>query len=368
MPPAMRTPPLGILLLAGAALVACKSDKPAPPGPVSAPAPPAVAPAAPVLDVAQARATFAPLPARFDAPSAPASAAQIALGRMLYFENRLSKGQDLSCASCHRLDGGGVDNEQFSRGHKGQRGGRNAPTVFNAAGQIAQFWDGRAADVEAQAKGPVLNPVEMAMPDQGHVVTVLKSMPAYTLAFEAAFPGEADPVTYDNFGRAVGAFERGLTTPTEFDRFLAGADDALAPPVRDGLARFIATGCTTCHNGPLVGGSMYMKLGMVEPYANAQDQGRFDLTKNEADRMVFKVPSLRNVADTRPYFHDGAVADLPTAIRQMGRLQLGKQLSDDDVASIARFLQALSGAPPPAYIAKPPLPPSGPTTPKPDLT
>ncbi len=318
------------------------------------------------LDLAQVRAQFAPLPARFETAANPATPEKIALGRMLYFEPRLSRAQDLSCASCHALDKGGADSARFSTGHKGQLGGRNSPTVFNAAGQIAQFWDGRAPSVEEQAKGPVLNPVEMAMPDPGHVTQVLRSIPGYTKAFAAAFPGERDPITYDNFGRAVGAFERGLVTPTRFDALLAGNDQALDPAERAGLALFLRTGCSTCHAGPLLGGTMYMKLGLVEPYANSKDQGRFDLTKQEADRMFFKVPMLRNVAATAPYFHDGSMPDLATAVRTMARLQLGKQLSDPEVASIVTFLKTLSGQPPAGYVTVPALPPSGPRTPKPD--
>ncbi len=323
-------------------------------------------PAAPVLDLAQARAMFKPLPARFDVPSNPPTPAQIALGRMLYYENRLSKAQELSCNSCHQLDKGGVDGVQFSSGHKGQLGGRNSPTVFNAAGQVAQFWDGRAPTVEEQAKGPILNPVEMAMPDPAHVLKVLRSIPGYVTAFKQAFPADKDPISYDNFGKAVGAFERGLVTPTAFDEFLAGKDDALSPQARDGLARFMSTGCATCHNGVLVGGAMYMKLGVVTPYQNQKDQGRFDLTKNEGERMFFKVPTLRNVAVTAPYYHDGSIADLPTAIKTMAQLQLGKTLSDADTASIVTFLQTLSGPVAADYITKPVLPPSGRTTPKPD--
>ncbi len=321
---------------------------------------------APKLDRTQINALFAPLPARFDTRANPATPAKIALGRMLYFEPRLSKNQQLSCASCHDLSAGGADNERFSTGHAGKLGGRNAPTVFNAAGQVAQFWDGRAANVEEQAKGPVLNPVEMAMPSPDYVIRVLKSIPGYEPAFAAAFPGEADPITYDNFARAVGAFERGLVTPSRFDKLLAGDDGALSGAERHGLAVFVNTGCSTCHWGRLVGGSMYMKLGLVEPYPNAADQGRFAVTKQETDRMFFKVPSLRNVADTAPYFHDGSIGDLPGAIRMMARLQLGKQLSDDDVTAIATFLRTLSGKPAADYIAKPKLPESGPTTPKPD--
>lgn len=325
-------------------------------------------PPPPELDLAQVRAVFTPLPLRFDTPANPATPEKIALGRMLYFDARLSKGQDLSCASCHDLDRGGADVGAFSKGHQGKLGGRNAPSVYNAAGQIAQFWDGRAPTVEEQAKGPVLNPVEMAMPDPAYVTNVLHSIPGYATAFANAFPGEADPITYDNLGRAIGAFERGLVTPTRFDALLAGNDDALAPAERAGLALFVRTGCASCHHGALVGGTIYMKLGVVEPYGNAKDQGRFDLTKRADDRMVFKVPSLRNVAETSPYFHDGSITDLPTAVKTMARLQLGVALTDGDATSIVTFLHALSGKPAADYIARPELPSSSSRTPKPDRT
>jgi len=374
----MSVHPLRAGVLATVAITlsgACDKQAPSPPPPATRATPPVVARTATTvkpelleLDLDKARARFKPLPSRFDSPTSPATPERIALGRMLYFEPRLSKAQDLACNSCHLLTKGGVDGERFSKGHKGQLGSRNGPTVFNAAGQLAQFWDGRAADVEQQAKGPVLNPVEMAMPDPDYVLGVLRSIPGYVVAFNQAFPGEKDPITYDNFGRAIGAFERGLVTPTKFDTFLASSDDALDPAEQDGLARFMATGCSNCHNGPLLGGTMYMKLGVVGTYENTKDQGRFDLTKNDADRMVFKVPGLRNVADTAPYFHDGSIPDLPTAIRSMARLQLGKQLSDADVAAMVLFLKTLSGSPPADYIAKPKLPPSGPKTPPPDRT
>jgi cytochrome c peroxidase len=356
------------LLVAASTLGACEREPRRAPPPAAAITPPAAAAVtvAPTLDLKLARRLFQPLPSRFDNPANPATPAKIALGRMLYFEPRLSKAQDLSCASCHRLDKGGVDNERFSKGHRGQLGGRNAPTVFNAAGQLAQFWDGRAPDVEAQATGPVLNPVEMAMPSPDHVLRVLRSIPGYVTAFAAAFPGQASPITPDNFGRAIGAFERGLVTPTRFDDLLAGNDRALDASERDGLARFISVGCVGCHAGVLVGGAMYMKLGLVQPYATAKDQGRFDLTKLEADRMFFKVPSLRNVADTAPYFHDGSIADLPTAVREMGRLQLGKVLGPQDVGAIVLFLRTLSGAPPKDYVVAPRLPTAGPKTPRAD--
>jgi cytochrome c peroxidase len=286
---------------------------------------------------------------------------------MLYFDARLSKNHDISCNSCHDVSGAGVDNLQFSRGHKGQLGDRNSPTVFNAAGQIAQFWDGRAEDVEAQAKGPVLNPVEMAMPDETHVLRVLASIPAYVDAFQKAYPDDPEPLSYDNVGHAIGAFERGLVTPSRFDAYLAGDASALDVEEQRGLAVFVATGCTACHNGALLGGSSFQRVGAVAPYPT-DDAGRMKVTQSEADRFVFKVPQLRNVAGTAPYFHDGAIADLPTAVRTMAEIQLGKKLADDEVDAIVAFLGALSGAPPPAYVAKPTLPPSTERTPRPDPT
>jgi cytochrome c peroxidase len=236
--------------------------------------------------------------------------------------------------------------------------------VYNAALHIAQFWDGRAADVEEQAKGPVLNPVEMAMPSPADVVVVLKSIPGYAPLFAAAFPGEPDPITFDNMALAIAAFERRLMTPGPFDKFLEGDDAALTPAQRAGLQTFIATGCITCHNGATVGGRMFQKLGLVEPYPT-QDVGREKVTGNEADRFVFKVASLRNVAKTGPWFMDGSITDLNQAIRLMARHQLGKQLTDPDVASIRAFLESLTGTPDASYIAKPELPPSGPSTPAP---
>lgn len=358
--------PTHLLLALGlsVALGSCKGKEQEPKP--AAPQPAAPPPAAPQpSELRQARALFSALPARFDLPGQPATPALISLGRLLYFDPRMSLSQTLSCNSCHRVDRAGVDGERFSKGHQGKLGGRNSPTVFNAAGQIAQFWDGRAPTVEEQAKGPVLNPVEMAMPDPAYVLTVLRSIPGYVTAFAAAFPGEADPISYDNFGRAVGAFERGLTTPTRFDQLLAGRDDALNAEERAGLAQFIASGCSGCHSGPLVGGGMFMKLGLMRPYANTADGGRFEVTKNEADRYYFKVPSLRNVTRTAPYFHDGSIAELSTAIKEMGRLQLNVELSAEQIASITKFLETLSGDPPAAELVIPAQLPSGPTTPGP---
>lgn len=290
--------------------------------------------------------------------------AKINLGRRLYFEKRLSKNQQIACNSCHKLDNFGVDSEPTSPGHKGQRGGRNSPTVYNAAGHIAQFWDGRAADVEAQAKGPVLNPIEMAMPDEATVVATLKSIPGYVKLFKQVYPDAKDPVTYDNMANAIGAFERKLLTPGRFDQYLAGKDDALKSQEQQGLAKFMMYGCVTCHTGPYLGGDNYKKLGVVKEWPNLTDVGRFEVTKNEEDKYFFKVPSLRNIAKTGPYLHDGSVKDLPTMVRKMAEHQLGLPLQDQDVNDIVAFLKSLTGRVPAKYIAEPEPFPSGPKTPK----
>ncbi len=323
--------------------------------------------------LAQAKTVFqGPLPERFAKDDKPVSEAKVALGRMLYFDTRLSKNHDISCNSCHDVAAYGVDvrepegKRQTSKGHKGQLGGRNSPTSYNAAGQFRQFWDGRAADVEEQAKGPVLNPIEMAMPDEKSVVAVLKSIPGYVQAFGSAYPGAKDPVTYDKMAFAIGEFERGLVTPSRFDQFLGGKLDALNEQELRGLDRFIKTGCTACHIGPLVGGTMYQKLGLLKPY-DTKDTGRFEVTKNEADKFMFKVPILRNIEKTGPYLHDGSIATLDEMVDIMAEYQTaGGKLKPEEVGEIVAFLEALTGELPKDYIAKPELPPSGPKTPKPD--
>ena len=307
---------------------------------------------------------FQNVPENFDLPDS--SEAKVALGQKLYFDARLSKNQDVSCNSCHGLDSFGVDGGKTSKGHRGQLGGRNSPTSLNAAGQFVQFWDGRAANVEEQAKGPILNPVEMAMPSAEAVVQLLRSIPGYVEEFQKAFPESSDPITYENMAKAIGAFERKLATPSRWDEFLKGKADALTAAEKAGLRTFINTGCTTCHNGALVGGGMYMKLGLVKPWPDTHDKGRGDLTKNAADDMMFKVPMLRNIAKTAPYFHDGSVKTLEEAIKLMGQHQLGKELSDSDIQSIATWLGSLTASAPAKYTTKPQLPENGPDTPAPD--
>lgn len=286
---------------------------------------------------------LAPLPDKMPG-SENDTKARVKLGRDLFFEKKLSANNTQSCNSCHAVDQnrGGVDNEPTSPGAFGKRGGRNSPTVLNAGFHVAQFWDGRAKTLEDQAKGPVLNPGEMAMPSEAAVIERLKADKKYPGAFKKAFPGEADPVTYDNFAKAVGAFERTLRTHDRFDDFLKGDDKALTAAELKGLDTFLTIGCTTCHAGPLLGGNDFKKLGILNPYENTADKGRIEVTKEDYDEFVFKVPSLRNIALTAPYFHDGTQKTLEQTVQKMAWLQLGKKLSDDETASLTAFLRALS--------------------------
>lgn len=273
------------------------------------------------------------------------SVVKVALGRRLFFEKRLSKNNSQSCNSCHGVDQrrGGVDNEATSPGAFGKRGGRNSPTVLNSALSLAQFWDGRAESLEAQAKGPVLNPIEMAMPDATEVMTRLKADPAYPGEFAAAFPGEADPLTYDNVAAAIAAFERTLLTRDRCDEFLKGRDTALDAAELRGLEVFLTVGCTACHQGPLLGGTSFQKFGLVQPVPGLSDKGRFDVTKDEADLHKFKVPTLRNIAATGPYLHDGSARTLEEVIRLMARHQLGTTLSQAQESDLVSFLRSLTG-------------------------
>ncbi|MBW2269581.1 MAG: c-type cytochrome [Deltaproteobacteria bacterium] len=313
----------------------------------------------------RASAIFGGMPDEVSNEANPVTEEKVSLGRMLYYEKRLSKNHDIACNSCHQLDAFGVDGEATSPGHRGQRGDRNSPTVYNAALHITQFWDGRAPDVEAQAKGPVLNPIEMAMRDEASVVAVLNSIPDYPPLFAEAFPDDAEPLTYDNMARAIGAFERRLTTPSRFDAFLEGQIDALSDDEAAGLETFFAVGCIQCHVGPAIGGGSYQKLGRNLPYPT-EDPGRAGVTGDEADRGFFKVPSLRNIEQTGPYFHDGSIASLDEAVRLMGRHQLGIELTDPQQTEILAFLASLTGQVDEAYIQQPQLPERGLDTPAPD--
>ncbi len=310
--------------------------------------------------------SFHPLPTVMESAQNPVTQAKVKLGRMLYYDPRLSADHKISCNSCHALDKYGADETPVSTGFRGQAGTRNSPTVYNAAGQIAQFWDGRAPTVEEQAKGPVMNPVEMAMSSQERVVATLESIPEYVKLFHTAFPGDPNPVTFDNMASAIGVFERGLVTPSRWDKFLEGDQRALTAAEQEGFNKFYQAGCASCHGGAYLGGAQYQRLGMVKAWPQSHDAGRFEVTHKAADRNVFKVPTLRNVEKTAPYYHDGSVATIEEAIRKMGEYQLGAMLTEGDVASIETFLKALTGTIPVRYIREPKLPPSTPMTPKPD--
>ena len=309
---------------------------------------------------------FQPLPAQAPSLDYERSEALIALGRTLWYDPRLSASQQMSCNTCHPLSQHGADNLPRSLGHRGDPVRRNAQTVYNAALHVAQFWDGRSPTVEHQAMEPITSAAEMGMLDPAWVEALLGSIPGYALLFAAAFPSEANSITYDNVGTAIGAFERGLLTPSRFDDFLAGDASQLTDAEQQGLTTFVEVGCTGCHLGTTVGGLFYKKLGEIIPYST-QDPGRYEVTGSEDDRHVFKVPSLRNVTRTAPYLHDGSIATLDEMIALMGRHQLGKELSEQEIGEIMAFLHALTGEIPLSYVAEPQLPASGPNTPGPQL-
>lgn len=291
----------------------------------------------------QAKLLFGPLPEKMPG-SEKDTPARVELGKKLYFDVRLSVNDSQSCNTCHRVDEnrGGVDNEPTSLGAHGKRGGRNSPTTLNAGFHFAQFWDGREPHLQAQAKGPVLNPVEMAMPDEAAVVAKLGAVDEYKELFAKAFPDAEKPLTYDNMAEAIAAFERTLITKDRFDDFMKGDDKALGAQELKGLELFMNIGCITCHMGPVIGGNTYQKAGLIHPYENTEDKGRHDVTKDEADLYKFKVPSLRNIELTAPYFHDGVQKTLAGAVWKMGYIQLDKQLQPDEVEAIVAFLKSMT--------------------------
>jgi cytochrome c peroxidase len=270
--------------------------------------------------------------------------AQISLGKKLYNDTVLSSTKTMSCNTCHQLEPGkgGADDEATSEGVAGKRGDRNSPTVLNAGFQFAQFWDGRAPTLEEQAKGPILNPIEMAMSSDKEVLQRIEASADYPALFKQAFPGASPAITYDNVAQAIAAFERTLITRDRFDDFLKGDNNALNEQEIRGLGKFISSGCMMCHNGPLLGGNRYGKTGVVHPYPNIKDLGRYEVTKDEADKYKFKIPMLRNIAITGPYYHDGKVATLSEAVESMAWIQSGKKLSKEEVQDIVAFLKTLT--------------------------
>ena len=271
---------------------------------------------------------------------------KVDLGKALFFDPRMSASGVFSCNSCHNLSTGGDDNMPTSIGHGWQKGPRNSPTVLNAVFNEAQFWDGRAADLAEQAKGPVQAGVEMAN-TPANVVATLNSMPQYQDWFQASFPEEADPVTFDNFAKAIEAYEATLITPAPFDAFLNGDDNALTEQQKEGLAVFMDKGCAACHNGVNLGGNGYYPFGLIEkPGADVlppDDRGRYQVTETADDSYVFRASPLRNIDQTAPYFHSGKVWDLEVAVAIMGTSQLGMELNEQEVDQIVAFLGSLTG-------------------------
>ena len=300
--------------------------------------------------------TFQPLPSTYETSADPLADTRVELGRMLFFDPRLSASKTISCASCHDLERYGVDRKRVSIGHRGQTGTRNAPSVYNAAGYVAQFWDGRSPHVEDQARHPILNPVEMAAGSESEVVATLRAIPGYVTKFGQAFPRATPPITYDNMVTAIGAFERRLVTPGRFDAFLRGDKSALDPLEREGFKRFVEIGCAGCHNGPELGGHNYEKIGHLREWPKTNDLGRFEVTRRPEDRLRFRVPGLRNVAETQPYFHDGSISTLGEAVATMSEYQLSRRLTHEEQRAILAFLRALTGELPRPLIERPELP------------
>ncbi len=314
----------------------------------------------------RARTLFKPLPDTARVDDYPHSQARIDLGKALFFETRVATDGRMSCAACHSPSYYGADSLAFSVGVHGKKLPRNASTVFNTPLLIAQHYGGNRVTVEEQAMKALLSPLAYGNKDYAEAEAKMKAL-GYQPMFEKAFPNEKDPVNAENWAKAIGAFERTLLTPAPFDRYLKGDQRAISKEAKIGLEKFMSVGCAGCHNGVTVGGQMYQKFGLLEDYwlatgskeveaLKGRDMGRWHDTQKPEDKFIFKVPQLRNVAVTPPYFHDGSVEKLDDAVRVMARLQLGKQLSDEDVRHIVVFLQTLTGEVPKNFLTAPALP------------
>lgn len=379
---------LAVVMMLAAAFAGCKKGEEAPAAKTEAAKAPVVAEAAPVAEAAaapvdelkettdelilEARQNFEPIPLdqkeglkalKNNVPTE----AKYELGKMLYFEPRLSKSQLISCNTCHNLSYGGDDYQKTSIGHGWQAGPRNAPTVLNSVYNNAQFWDGRAGDLKEQAKGPIQAGVEMAATPE-YVIEVLKSIPEYVELFKGAFPGEADPVTFDNVASAIEVFEATLLTPnSRFDQFLRGDSNALTDVEKAGLKVYMDQGCTSCHAGINLTSDGYHPFqvsGTENENLLAGDRGRAVLEAAEGNEFAFKAPTLRNIEYTAPYFHSGIVWDLREAVAVMSSAQLGIELTPEQVDQIVAFLKSTTGEMP--VVEYPILPPSTLNTPKPD--
>jgi cytochrome c peroxidase len=318
----------------------------------------------------RAQAIFKPLPADAGTPERPLTPERVELGRALFWETRVSTDGKGSCGGCHNPFFYGTDALPRSVGVHGKVIPRNAPTVFNTALQFVQHYGGNRVDVEEQAVKALVSALAYGNADYAAAEARLRALPGYRGMFERAFPGQAEPVTAENWGKAIGAYERTLLTPAPFDRYLKGDAGALTAQEKQGLDKFISVGCAGCHSGITVGGQMYQKFGLTQDYwtltgseeidlFKGRDKGRFQDTKNEADAFIFKVQQLRNVAVTPPYFHDGSVANLGDAVRIMAKLQLGRDLNAADTADIVAFLGSLTGEVPQQFSNMPSLPPAG---------
>lgn len=308
----------------------------------------------------RAQELFQPLPKDMATPESPITKERVDLGRMLFFDPRLTVDSNMSCASCHQPALYGTDALPTSIGVRQRLHPRNAPTNLNSALNIIH-WRGDRESVEDQVIKALTSPITSGQPDLKAVEDRLGRIPGYAPAFKGAFADAANPITAQNIAKAIGAYERTLVTPSAFDAYLNGKSDALSSTARTGLQKFINTGCVMCHSGVGVGGGMYQKFGVVEDYWLATgstniDKGRVDVTRDPADLYVFRVPGLRNVAMTAPYFHDGSVSTLPEAVRVMARVQLGITLSDTDTGDIVAFLESLTGDLPANFATVPTLP------------
>ncbi len=298
--------------------------------------------------IKKASQILGPLPSSMPSEENPITPEKVKLGKMLFYEPRISVDGTVSCSKCHPIALYAADGLKKSVGHDCKENPRNDPTVLNAASQISEHWIGNRKSVEDQAKQSVTGPPAFGMPSNEVVEKILRGYKEYEILFKAAFPADKEPVTVDNFAKAIGAFERTLVTPASFDAFLKGNKGALSAEQKKGLGTFMEQGCAGCHNSPYVGGQVYQKFGLFEPYqkytkSEKVDEGRYAVTKNDSDKYVFKVPILRNVAMTAPYFHDGSVDKLAEAVWIMGKIQLGKDLSKEQVQDIVSFLKALTG-------------------------
>ena len=309
----------------------------------------------------RAKTIFGPLPSSMPSPDNPITNEKVKLGRTLFWEPRVSVDRTVSCVKCHPIGIYAADGLKKAVGNVCKENPRNSPTILNAAAQISEHWIGNRTSVEDQAKQALVGPPSFGMPNYESVEKVLKGMKGYVAMFKEAFPNDKDPVTADNFAKAIGAFERTLMTPAPFDDFMKGNAAALTDEQKRGLKTFLDTGCMTCHFSPYVGGQMYQKFGMFEPYekytkSEKVDEGRFAVTKNPADKFFFKVPILRNVAQTPPYFHDGSVARLNDVVMIMAKIQLAKDPTVEQVGDIVEFLGSLTGKIPESLLTVPVLP------------